>query len=124
MNQKRVNLGYLSANIAGDVRYTDSLYVDYIPESGAVVVSVFCGSPMNGMDSFAPSRASEQYRKEFAASDLKGIAASLKEVLGDSAFNFKRYGKPSKNLKWNNRAVGMSAANLKANVEAAKACAA
>jgi hypothetical protein len=121
MNQKRINLGYLSANIAGDVRYTDTLFVDYVPETGSIVVAVFSGSPIGGMDSFAPSRASEQYRKEFAASDLKGIAAALKEVLGDSAFNFKKYGKPTKNLKWSNRAVGMSAANLKANVEAAVA---
>ena len=116
-----VNLGYISANIAGDTRYTDTLYIDYIPSSDTVMVRVAEGTPSGGMDSFTPSYSREQYRNELPASDLKGIMLALKEALTDSRFNFKKYGKPTKNLKWKDRSVGPSISNLKANIDAAKA---
>lgn len=116
-----VNLGYISANIAGDTRYTDTLYIDYMPSSDTVVVRVAEGTPSGGMDSFTPSYSREQYRNESPASDLKGIMLALKEALTDSRFNFKKYGKPTKNLKWRDRSIGPSMANLKANIDAAKA---
>lgn len=116
-----VNLGYISANIAGDTRYTDTLYIDYMPSSDTVVVRVAEGTPSGGMDSFTPSYSREQYRNESPASDLKGIMLALKEALTDNRFNFKKYGKPTKNLKWRDRSIGPSMANLKANIDAAKA---
>ncbi len=116
-----VNLGYISANIAGDTRYTDTLYIDYMPSSDTVVVRVAEGTPSGGMDSFTPSYSREQYRNELPASDLKGIMLALKEALTDNRFNFKKYGKPTKNLKWRDRSIGPSMANLKANIDAAKA---
>lgn len=116
-----VNLGYISANIAGDTRYTDTLYIDYMPSSDTVVVRVAEGTPSGGMDSFTPSYSREQYRNELPASDLKGIMLVLKEALTDNRFNFKKYGKPTKNLKWRDRSIGPSMANLKANIDAAKA---
>lgn len=115
-----VNLGYISANIAGDTRYTDTLYIDYVPSSDTVVVRVTEGQPTGGMDSFTPSYSREQYRNELPASDLKGIMMALKEALTDNRFNFKKYGKPTKNLKWKDRSVGPSVANLKANIDAVK----
>lgn len=116
-----VNIGYISANIAGDTRYTDTLYIDYVSSSDTVVVRVTVGQPAGGMDSFTPSYSNEQYRNELPASDLKGIMMALKETLTDNRFNFKKYGKPTKNLKWKDRAIGPSVANLKANIDAVKA---
>ena len=120
IGSRPVNLGYLSANIAGDTRYTDTLRIDYAPDTDMVSISVSEGQPVGGMDSFTPSTSREQYRKEFPASDLKSIMMALKEVLADTMFNFKRYGKPTKNLRWKDKTVGPSVANLKANIEAAK----
>lgn len=119
-SDRPVNLGYISANIAGDTRYTDTLYIDYVPSSDTVVVRVTEGQPTGGMDSFTPSASNEQYRNELPAVDLKGIMLALKEALTDSRFNFKKYGKPTKNLKWKDRSVGPSMANLKANLDAVK----
>lgn len=120
ISDRPVNLGYLSANIAGDARYTDTLRIDFIPVTDTVSLSVLEGQPVGGMDSFTPSTSREQYRKEFPASDLKGIMMALKEVLSDTTFNFKRYGKPTKNLRWKDKSIGPSIANLKANIEAVK----
>lgn len=120
IGSRPVNLGYLSANIAGDTRYTDTLRIDYAPDTDMVSLSVSEGQPAGGMDSFTPSTSREQYRKEFLSSDLKGIMMALKEVLSDTTFNFKRYGKPTKNLRWKDKSVGPSAANLKANIDAVK----
>lgn len=121
LSERPVNLGYISANIAGDYRYTDTLYVDYVPSTDTVVVRVTEGMPTGGMDSFTPSTSNEQYRKELPSTDLKGIMMALKEVLTDTRFNFKKYGKPTKNLKWKDLSVGPSIANLKTNLDAAKA---
>lgn len=118
--ERPVNLGYLSSNIAGDTRYTDTLYIDYVPSSDTVVVRVTEGMPTGGMDSFTPSASNEQYHKELSSVDLKGIMIALKEALTDSRFNFKKYGKPTKNLKWKDRTVGPSVSNLKANIDAVK----
>lgn len=115
-----VNLGYISANIAGDYRYTDTLYVTYVPTTDMIVVRVTEGMPSGGMDSFTPSTSNEQYRKELPSSDLKAIMMALKEALTDSRFNFKKYGKPTKNLKWKDGSIGPSIVNLKANIDAAK----
>jgi hypothetical protein len=120
IGERPVSLGYLRADIVGDTRYTDTLRIDYASGTDTVSVSVSSGLPVGGMDSFTPSTASEQYRKEFSASDLKGIMMALKEVLSDTTFNFKRYGKPTKNLRWKDKSVGPSAANLKANIDAVK----
>lgn len=111
-----INLGYINANIAGDYRYTDSMYVDYMPDTDTVVVRVDVSSPVGGMDSFTPSDSSEQFRKELPADDLKGIMSAMKDALTNNNFNFKRYGKPTKNFYWNDDTVGPSMANLKANL--------
>lgn len=119
-SERPINLGYISTNIAGDTRYTDTLYIEYIPTSDLVVIRVTEGMPTGGMDSFTPSASNEQYRKELPSTDLKGIMMALKEALTDNRFNFKKYGKPMKNLKWKDRSVGPSIINLKANIDSAK----
>lgn len=115
-----ISLGYINANIAGDHRYTDSMHVDYMPNADTVVVRVDVSSPVGGMDSFTPSDSSEQFRKELPADDLKGIMGAMKQALSDNTFNFKRYGKPTKNFYWNDDSVGPSMANLKANLDAVR----
>lgn len=115
-----INLGYINANIAGDHRYTDSMHVDYMPDTDTVVVRVDVSSPIGGMDSFTPSDSSEQFRKELPADDLKGIMGAMKQALSDDSFNFKRYGKPTKNFYWTDDSVGPTLANLKANLNAVR----
>lgn len=111
------NIGSITADIAGDSRYTDTLNVDYKPDTDTVLVRVSVGSPLGGMDSFTPSDFREDFRKEIPADDLKGIMSALKYALSDNSYNFKRYGKPTKNFFWNHDGVGPSMANLKAALD-------
>ena len=115
-----INLGYIHANIDGDSRYTDSLNVDYVPATDTVVVRVDVSSPAGGMDSFTPSYSSEGLRKEVPADDLKSIMSVLKDALSNNEYNFKRYGKPTKNFYWTDDSVGPTLANLKANLDAVR----
>jgi hypothetical protein len=115
-----IGLAHISANIAGDYRYTDTMRVEYAPDTDTVIVRASISSPVGGMDSFTRSDSTEKFRKEFPADDLKGIMSAIKDVLTDNSYNFKRYGKPTKNLFWQDDSVGPSLANLKANLAAVR----
>jgi len=63
----------------------------------------------------------DSYSETYPADDLKSIMNSIKYVVGNSNYSFKRYGKPTKNFKWIDKSlVGLNVANLTASIAQAR----
>ena len=104
--------GWLRASIAGDARYTDTLTLWYNPADDTVTVTVDEGSPAGGMDSFTPSVARHAFSTTVPARPRE-VMSVVKDVVGDDQYNFKKYGKPTKNFRWNSdELVGLNIGNL------------
>lgn len=97
-----ITLGTLSACIGGDSRYTDTLRVYLNPSDDTVVVTVSSTGAEGGMD--GPGGRTEE-RVDHKAVSKAGAKAGevlkmIKEVTGNSRWNFKSYGKPTKRFYW------------------------
>lgn len=110
----KVIIGSLSANIAGDHRYTDALRVEW-NEDKTVTVSVFSTGAIGGMD--GPGGATEPTPQATATTkplpSAKDVMQLIKRYVNDTSYNFKRYGKPTKNFYWRGGARGLSMALCK-----------
>ena len=116
---KRVRVGRLSACIAGDRRYTDTITV-WLNASGAVDIEVTETSAAGGMD--GPGGATEPtptFKANVGAAEGKPFAdprlvmVALKRALGNDRFSFRKYGKPTQRFTWTTGATGLSAAACK-----------
>lgn len=119
-----IKIGYLHANIAGDYRYTDSMEIRYNPEDDTVTVEVSETGSVGGMDSYAgtTSPAVDFTWTSKPSARASEIARVCRDVLSDTKYNFKRYGKPTKNFNWvNTREKGFSMANLVGELDAVRA---
>lgn len=106
-----VTLGHLYANIGGDRRYTDYLKLTYDPSNDTATVTVSSTGSVGGMDSFAgTSDPDEKYRQNTKAGCTpKDVMQLLKFPLSSGDFNFRQYGKPTKNFTWDiNGSKGLS----------------
>lgn len=84
----------MSTNIDGDERYTDTLEVFYKREDDTILIIAKC----------CEGRAGTQLRVcDAKAGDL---LKTLREVVREPLFNFKKYGKPTKNFHWRKTAGG------------------
>ena len=97
-----ITLGTLSACIAGDYRYTDTLRVYLNPSDDTVVITVSSTGAVGGMD--GPGGRTEE-RVDYKAVSKPGAKAGevlkmIKVVTTDRKWNFKEYGKPTKRFYW------------------------
>lgn len=114
-----IKLGSLSASIAGDERYTDYLDVLMDPTTHAVTVVVSSTGAAGGMDGRGGITGRiEEFRKMTRPNPKPAeIMRLIKEpIANDRQFNFKRYGKASKEFIWtfsySARDRGLTPANL------------
>lgn len=117
-----IKLGYLCANIAGDARYTDYLTVYYDPNSDMVKVMVTSSSPVGGMDGPGGVNApTAEYQASSGAKPTgKVVIHMLKEAIKMDRFNFKRYGKPTKNFRWSTGEQGLNSTHAQGALDAVK----
>lgn len=116
----RILMGELSASIAGDYRYTDHLKVAYDPSEDQVVVSVSQEAPAGGMDSFTGS-SSFGRQDHYTQPDPRSVMETLSNVIQDRRYNFKLYGKPTKNFYWyGTREKGYSLRLIRAALDRAR----
>ena len=104
-----IKIGSISASIGYDKKYTDYLTVVYNPNNDLVTIIVTSSSPVGGMDydSGGLTFKNEMFRDNTSSSP-KDIICLLKKVLSNDEFNFKKYGKPTKNFKWIGLGKGIS----------------
>jgi hypothetical protein len=113
-------VGYLIACIDGDRRYTDKLMVVYDSLEDLVTVTVTESSPSGGMDSYTSSSVSGG-SEQTVPSDPKSVMQAIKQCIANNNYSFKRYGKPTKEFRWNDRKIkGLSTANLATALKIAK----
>lgn len=110
-NQPLIRLGYLYASIGGDRRYMDYLKLTYDPATDTATVTVSSSGAAGGMDTF---NGSTEPRVDYKRTSKPGVTARdimtlLGDPLSDRNFNFKQYGKPTKNFMWSTGAKGLSA---------------
>lgn len=128
---KKIELGYLSACIGYDRRYTDTLTVSLDPKGGPdgtpiVLVAVNATNPIGGMDGPGGTYDSAAY-SDRVKPEAKAVLEAVKRVIDRGhEFNFKRYGKPTKNTVWyanGMRRQGLNLALVKESLEYALALA-
>lgn len=107
-----MEIGSLSANIAGDHRYTDRLSV--IDEGDKVRITVSSTGAVGGMD--GPGGAYEPFVNfnETCERSPKAVLTLIKKVISNANWNFKRYGKPTRRFWWAHGDNGISLATIKA----------
>lgn len=94
-------LGYISACIAGDRRYTDRCEVTYDGITDLATVSVFSTHAAGGMDGPGGTVSADgPCFSESCPGEPKAILDLVKRTMRDGRFNFKQYGKPSKRFSW------------------------
>lgn len=122
-------IGNLSACIGYDSRYTDVLNVSYDSETDTVEAIVKCYSPMGGMDGDETPYMSGGCTLTAPASDVKKVVEMVQSIVKNDRWNFKRYGKPSKNMEWYlpggtryepNAVYGLSSAKVKQVLDAVR----
>jgi len=96
-------LGSLSANIAGDHRYTDTLKVMHSRSDESVLLVVQSSGASGGMDG---NGGTTNMGIQMTVNLPNGVKAgevlkAIKKILADTKWNFKAYGKPTKNFNWN-----------------------
>lgn len=119
-----VRLGGMSANIAGDWRYTDNIVVDFNPNDGSVTVTVSSQGPVGGMDYDSGGKLydpSVDWQQSTGPNAKPAeVMKLLKIPLSNDNFNFRRYGKPTKNFRWDGIGRGLSIALVKQAIDLAK----
>lgn len=103
-NETHITIGRISACIAYDHRYTDTLRVTYDATAKRVHVVVTESSATGGRDSGSSSSTElsmpsfDEWTTENPAP--KDVLDLVKRAVNDDRFNFKRYGKPTKRFTW------------------------
>lgn len=92
----------LSATIAGDSRYTDTLTASYHPDTRSVSVVVTETGAAGGMDGPGGSApASVSLRLTTSADPTpKQVLELVKRAIANKSFSFRSYGKPTQNTRW------------------------
>lgn len=111
MDSNHVLLGYLNANIAGDARYTDTIQVFHSYVDTSVVIVVKSTTASGGMDG---NGGTTDMGIKLTVKLPDGVKAGevlkeIKKILADTQWNFKAYGKPTKNFWWRGNLKGVSA---------------
>lgn len=118
---KLMRIGSLRTSIAGDSRYTDYLVVMYDPALDEVEVTVYTSSAAGGMDSFRGSTGESVDFQQRCPAVPREAARLIGDVLSNTSYNFKTYGKPTKNFDWTiSRTKGFSMSNLSTEIELAR----
>ncbi len=114
-----MNLGRLTANIAGDHRYTDTLVVEMDSNTRIVTVYVTVTSAVGGMDgpggSYIPAKDVE-YKTE-PNPNAKDVQTLVKRAINNERYNFKKYGKPTQRLWWAGGGKGFALAVIQNALE-------
>jgi hypothetical protein len=101
-NKTPVTIGRISACIAGDHRYTDTLTLTYDPVSHVVTCEVRSTTASGGMDGPGgtdPARLLLS-RSTLADPTPRQVLLLAKDALARPDFSFARYGKPTKRFCW------------------------
>ena len=115
-----VRLGGLTASIPGDERYTDRLEVLYDPETDKVTVAVGESAAAGGMDTLGGGSMGFGGDRVTVPADPRSVMSAISGMLGQSKFLFKRYGKPTRNFRWETGETGLSAARVAAALDWAR----
>ncbi len=109
----RYQIGSLDASIGYDSRYTDYLRVEYDPEVDTAYVSVKESTAIGGNDGPGGSFSNGYNLKStIVKPTAKTLLDAIKCVTGNNNYNFKKYGKPTKNFEWsidNEEKLGLNA---------------
>lgn len=115
-NQAMIQIGYLSACIGGDHRYTSTLTVEADPTTKQVVVKVRETAPRGGMDGPGGSYdAGLRFNATLEKPTPRKLMEVVRMALGTDDV-FANYGKPTKNFRWgcsHPRVLGLSVAKAK-----------
>lgn len=95
-----ITLGSITATIAGDSRYTDELIVTFNRDTQKVTVKVRETTPSGGMDSIYGFLYERCTFHEQCDPDPKIVLKLIKKVTSNPLWNFKKYGRPTKNFLW------------------------
>jgi len=115
-NTNAVLIGTLTATIDGDGRYTDRLEVKLNVTTNTVTVQVRSSTPRGGMDGDSTPYWNDQLVATLTNPKPADVLKAVKSALSNDAWNFKRYGKPTKNFLWYTpeaHRVGLSLALVK-----------
>lgn len=111
-DSSKLFLGYMFTALAGDSRYVDRIevYQDYGTRKVHVVVSE--RTAVNGMDGYQ-GPTSYEVRAQAEVDPNPGLVLkTIKKFIADDRFNFKKYGKASKNFTIRTRSGERSGINL------------
>ena len=119
---KYMLLGYLSANIAGDTRYTDTLQVWHSRSDESVTLTVKSTGASGGMDGNGNTTDMGIKLTVSLPDGVKAgeVATAIKKILADTQWNFKEYGKPTKNFRWIPSNHGVSVSVVQASLDHAR----
>lgn len=95
-----ITIGSIDASIAGDSRYTDILTVTFNRDTQKVTVKVRETTPAGGMDSDSGLLYERVTFHEECDADAKIVLKLIKKVTSNPLWNFKKYGRPTKNFRW------------------------
>lgn len=95
-----ITIGSITATIAGDTRYTDELIVTFNRDTQKVTVKVRETTPSGGMDSIHGFLYERVTFHEECDADPKIVIKLIKKVTSNPLWNFKKYGRPTKNFLW------------------------
>ena len=95
-----ITIGSITATIAGDSRYTDTLIVSFNRDTQKVTVKVRETTPAGGMDSISRLLYERVTFHEECDADPKIVIKLIKRVTSNPLWNFKKYGRPTKNFLW------------------------
>lgn len=107
-NIRLVEIGYISACIAGDHRYTSRLSVKVDGEKVHVILEE--NSAAGGMDGPGGSTPFRETDRTTVDKDPAKVVKAIKQTMDDV---IKRYGKPTKNFRWVGIGNGLSVALAK-----------
>ncbi len=102
MEKRPLVIGHISACIAGDHRYTDTLTLTYDHADHVVTCEVRSTTASGGMDGPGGADAARLQLSRSTVPDPtpQQVLALAKEVMGHRYFNFQRYGTPTKRFVW------------------------
>ena len=122
IDEDPIRIGYLSAHIPGDHRYTDVLNVTYDTNDDTITVTVTDTSAAGGMDSYEGAGAPNVSCRFVTKPGAKPSEAMqlIKQCIQNSSYLFAKYGKPTKNFNWPGVGRGLSLAMCAKAIESAK----
>lgn len=98
---KSVKMVVFSACIGHDRRYTDTLEAYFLPETNEVRVTVSVTGAVGGMDGPGGTYAPRYERDTTVPAVPSAVLATIQAFIRSDSFSFHKYGKPSKNFRFN-----------------------